>query len=542
MDTPQYSDHYVLLGIERCATTAQIKRAYHRNSLLYHPDKNLDRKEWAERKFKDIQSAYDALKETYSRERYDRKLPLLPVNLDTLLAQLSDDRGFSCLGTTQHNVRCERPLSKRTRDELLLKVKELLDSKRSASELRSWINDLAHLSLCTLHRSAEMMEMFTSIWTEEVLQKGRVKPESKPAPGTQQLAKSYRKSDGSIDIQALFSLDLSGPDVLCASKFQCKTAVSSAEADLARDTIAHLEVLTTTVPTALFVKTLAALVHCDRHMDEVQGKSLLWHTMLLEALDKIKLAKTRESARRAPAPQPTTPTRAASSNPPPPREEPTTPPVTPQQAPSGRQRQAETPPATPSPQPSSARPQTEAPYTPPPATRRPQPSSARPQTEAPYTPPPATRRPQPSVVPPQTGVPFTPPPTPPRTTPYPATYQYTYYPVPQAIDVLAALSSRSYNLKENSYCCTGTTLKGERCRNPRWEPKNTEWQRDSILRSLSTIPTFNQEALALLQELAHLMLCKRYHQGQADKRVAEWSTMLKWAIDTRNGPPPAYAV
>ncbi|MCC6048845.1 MAG: DnaJ domain-containing protein, partial [Thermodesulfobacterium sp.] len=52
-----YKDYYAILGVPRNATQEEIKRAYRRLALKYHPDRNPGNKE-AEEKFKEISEAY----------------------------------------------------------------------------------------------------------------------------------------------------------------------------------------------------------------------------------------------------------------------------------------------------------------------------------------------------------------------------------------------------------------------------------------------------------------------------------------------------
>ncbi len=64
-------DYYEILGIPRDATQEEIKRAYRRLALKYHPDRNPGDKE-AEEKFKEIAEAYDILRDPEKRAIYDR--------------------------------------------------------------------------------------------------------------------------------------------------------------------------------------------------------------------------------------------------------------------------------------------------------------------------------------------------------------------------------------------------------------------------------------------------------------------------------------
>ncbi len=64
-------DYYELLGVDRNATKEEIKRAYRRLALKYHPDKNPGDKE-AEEMFKKISEAYSVLSDEEKRAQYDR--------------------------------------------------------------------------------------------------------------------------------------------------------------------------------------------------------------------------------------------------------------------------------------------------------------------------------------------------------------------------------------------------------------------------------------------------------------------------------------
>ena len=63
-------DFYRILGVSKTATDAEIKKAYRKLALQYHPDKN--KATGAEEKFKDISLAYDVLSKPEKRKIFDR--------------------------------------------------------------------------------------------------------------------------------------------------------------------------------------------------------------------------------------------------------------------------------------------------------------------------------------------------------------------------------------------------------------------------------------------------------------------------------------
>ena len=65
------AEYYGVLGVERGASDDEIKKAYRKLAMTYHPDRNNGSKD-AEEKFKEITEAYDVLRDPKKRAAYDR--------------------------------------------------------------------------------------------------------------------------------------------------------------------------------------------------------------------------------------------------------------------------------------------------------------------------------------------------------------------------------------------------------------------------------------------------------------------------------------
>ena len=67
----EYKDYYKTLGVDRKASDEEVKRAYRKLAMKYHPDHNPNNPQ-SEEKFKEINEAYQVLSDAEKRQRYDQ--------------------------------------------------------------------------------------------------------------------------------------------------------------------------------------------------------------------------------------------------------------------------------------------------------------------------------------------------------------------------------------------------------------------------------------------------------------------------------------
>jgi len=70
--TTKAGDYYSILGVPRGASDDEVKKAYRKLAMQYHPDRNPGKEGWANEKFKEINEAYAVLGNPEKRGQYDR--------------------------------------------------------------------------------------------------------------------------------------------------------------------------------------------------------------------------------------------------------------------------------------------------------------------------------------------------------------------------------------------------------------------------------------------------------------------------------------
>ena len=91
-------DYYEVLGVDKNVSDDELKKSFRRLAKKYHPDANPDNKEEAERKFKEVNEAYEVLSDKQKRSMYDRFGHSGPNGYSSDFSGFSGFEGFGGFG------------------------------------------------------------------------------------------------------------------------------------------------------------------------------------------------------------------------------------------------------------------------------------------------------------------------------------------------------------------------------------------------------------------------------------------------------------
>lgn len=152
-------DYYEVLGVAKTATADEIKKAYRKKAIQYHPDKNPGDKE-AEEKFKEAAEAYEVLSDPQKRQRYDQfghagmsgvgGFSGGGMSMEDIFSQFGDIFGGSGLGDFFSGFTGGRSSQPRVRrgTDLRVKVKLTLEEILTGVEKKIKVKKLVPCSHC----------------------------------------------------------------------------------------------------------------------------------------------------------------------------------------------------------------------------------------------------------------------------------------------------------------------------------------------------------------------------------------------------------
>ncbi len=90
----EQKDYYQTLGVPKAATDEEIKKAYRKCALEYHPDRNPGKEKWANEKFKEVNEAFSVLGDPEKRKQYDRWGTAEGINIGDIFSSASTQSTF----------------------------------------------------------------------------------------------------------------------------------------------------------------------------------------------------------------------------------------------------------------------------------------------------------------------------------------------------------------------------------------------------------------------------------------------------------------
>ena len=146
-------DYYEVLGVSKSATQEEIKKAYRKMALKFHPDKNPDNKE-AEAKFKEAAEAYEVLSDANKRARYDQYGHAAFTNggsggfhaggmsMEDIFSSFGDifgDFGFGGFGGSRRGTSHRVPRGSDLRIKVKLKLSEIANGVEKKIKVKKYV-------------------------------------------------------------------------------------------------------------------------------------------------------------------------------------------------------------------------------------------------------------------------------------------------------------------------------------------------------------------------------------------------------------------
>ena len=133
-------NHYQILGIKRKANTLEIKQAYRKLAVKFHPDKNSGDKYFEER-FKEIQDSYEVLSNSLKKSEYDRIYDSFFINNQKENYNQSTKSNYRESKTKQNNkYESQKENEKKAREQAEKnRVKNIKKNEKLVFEDKAWI-------------------------------------------------------------------------------------------------------------------------------------------------------------------------------------------------------------------------------------------------------------------------------------------------------------------------------------------------------------------------------------------------------------------